>query len=241
MSSYYFDPRQVYSKRPVNTKKGQVIQKKPLDTPQYYSRSMVKKFCQFLNNNPSLNPWFTPYSYISYTLEYYDQEPHESDDFSIQFYPGANQDNWIHRTSDTYIRLPTLVSGNLLFAIQYNNNVTSFAIILYNATSVLSSNGFNVSGNQLKIPDQYMPITPSQTLEMEADIDKTPSGSINIVITLSITSGGTDSYLGLCTLTTVPPLNANIFALRSDPNSLQVISTSIAYNAMKDFEPDFNK
>ncbi len=241
MSSYYFDPRHVYSKKPSNTKRGQVIQKKPLDSPQFFSSSMVKKFLQFLNNNPSLNPWYSPYSYESYTLEYYSQEPQESDDFSILFYPDAVQDNWIERTADTYIRLPTLISGNLLFAINYSISVSSISIVPYNATNVMSYNGFNFSGNLLKIPNEYMPITPSQTLGMEVDIDKTPSGSVNLVITLTISASGEDVFIGTCTLSTIPPLNATIFALSSDPSSVQVNSASIAYNAMKSFEPDFNK
>lgn len=241
MSSYFFDPRHVYSKKSAYTKKGQVIQKKLLDSPQYFSKSMIKNFLRFLDNNPSLNPWYTPNLYDNYTLEYFSEEPQESDDFSIMYSPDAVQDDWINRTSDTYIRLPTLISGNLLFAIHYSANVTSIAIILYNAAVVMSYNGFTLSGNQLKIPDQHMPITPSQTLEMEADFDKTPSGSVNIVITLTINTGGTESYIGTCTLTTGPPLNATMFALRSDPSSLQVTAASIAYNAMKQFEPDFNK
>lgn len=242
MSSYYFDPRHIYSKRPANTKKGQVIQKKPLDTPQYYSRSMIKSFFQFLKNNNSLNPWYSPYLFVPYVYDYHIEEPIDPEDIDFVYNIESIQDDWIiHRTSNL-VRLPTLLSGSYLSSFRYNDALTVFVLYRFPESSLLSYLGFalNSDGN-LTVPNDYLPITTQTTIQFEMNIDTTISDTATAIISLILLSGSTIRFTGYATIAFKPVNNGKFLNLSVGPSTVNLVYFDAHYQALKDFEPDFNK
>ncbi len=242
MSSYYFDPRHIYSKRPVNTKKGQVIQKKPLDTPQYYSRSMIKSFFQFLKNNNSLNPWYSPYLFIPYVYDYHIEELLDPEDFDFIYNNESIQEDWIIHGTSNLVRIPTLLSGSFLSSFRYNAALTVFVLYRFPESSILSYSGFDLnSDGNLTVPNDYLPITAGITVQFEMNIDTTISDTATAIISLILLSGSTRLFIGYATIAFKPVINGKFLNLSTGPSAVKLVYFDAHYEALKDFEPDFNK